>query len=271
MADKPDERKVVPGSDVEFAESTMRPDAVLEEVVRSPQGAEKPSPSFVNEALHRYVEYVASTRGPRMTNKFDPANVTPFIGYFVFNNYLTVVPRSVPKPELIELLRGMPDVAFLLDHSDLADVLPDSSDLINSSEQLKNLGYVPRGDVIAFNNFRLITGVEVLIPVCFLPLVIEDGERYHRFLGEGGKKPYFYSDHRTPEKHIRTPPDYDALSLTRENLRQFVERTGETKISGFLRQLESLHKECKTAGFSPEIVALQIYHRLKQYHPELTV
>ncbi len=272
MANEPDNRKVVPGGDVKFAESTMRPDVVLEEVVRSPEEAEVvPQRSFVDEALHRYIEYVASTRGPRMVDKFDPAQVISLVGYFAFDRDLKIEPRQVPKQEFQKMLRTIPDVAFLLDHSDLDEMLPDRSDLINPPAQLKSLGYVPPGDVTAFNHFQQITSKQVLIPACFLPLVIEDGERYHRFLSDGGKRTYYQSDHRDTEGSVRVPRDYDALGLSAENLKRFVEQSGERNISGFMKQLVNLHEELQPISFFPNVVATTLYNRLNTYHPELTV
>ncbi len=271
MANEPDNRKVVPGGDVEFVETTMRPDSLLGGACHPSAKAEVPSRSFVNDALHRYVEYVGSTGGLVALNKFDPVKVTPYCGYFAFDSQLRVTSRQIPKPELLGMLRTVPDIAFLLDNTNLAETLPERCDVLNKSGYFKNVGLSLGGDESAFSTLKWITGREVLIPACLLPLSIHDGERYHRMLGTSGMRPYYTAPRVQSDRDPDFVLDYDALGLSADKLKGYVEQTGDRNIGGFVRELNELNQELNSTASKPSNVATIIYNLLKKYHPELTV
>lgn len=265
--------KVVKGGDVEFAESAMRPDAALEETVA---GASEASPqsatgSFVGTVLRRYLADVANYLHGFSQPNYDPKEASHFIPYLAFDSLLRVALKPVTKPILVNILRTMPNIAQLLDLTDIEEALPDSYEVLKGDPVVDSLGYRPQNHANeGFVPLRRATEVRLIVPTSFLPLVIAEGEKYETLLSKTTDQAIYVSIVRNDNNPL-IPSQFAALGLTPENLMQLVNEEGGQNVSGMIKDLRLFHETVEKHGCDSTKIANEVYQRLKQYHPELTV
>ena len=269
--------KIFSGEGYEFGEKKEQPDETRAETQEAEQPPTPQQTKNEQEQIKEQLESMVSEMARFGSNNYNARTIIRLVPYIKFNDRMQPKITTVPKKELIEIVKTEnPDMAYLFENTDIGDLLPQSFELSNNnsydlipppiSNELKNLL-----DLRNIHTFNSQSRLLVIPNYNVLSLFIKDGQDFRDYLKTLNLNSQFilgikndYNGRNNQSVLFRYDPIFSS-----KNLRDYVDKSNDKEIAVMVKEVYELRGLMDRYRRDAETVRTMLADKLKQYHPDL--